>query len=170
MFKILKGKGSPYFNLLKICNGDMKALFSSSFREENKKVNLNNNVIIEDKKKEEKVREQILHLSNDAINKMKEVNSKYKNSKALKVCVEAGGCSGFQYSFSLIDKNEIKERDVIVYNKECVVIIDKHAVDILRNSKIHYTNNLISKKFTIENIQNISSKCSCGNSFDIDFY
>ncbi|SOV10349.1 iron-sulfur assembly protein, putative [Plasmodium gaboni] len=118
---------------------------------------------------EKKNEEPIIQLTNDAINKMKEINLKYKNSKALKVCVEAGGCSGFQYSFSLIDKNKIKDKEQIVYDKDCIVVIDKQVIDILKNSKIHYINNLISKKFTIENIQNISSKCSCGNSFDIDF-
>ncbi|SOV10526.1 iron-sulfur assembly protein, putative [Plasmodium sp. gorilla clade G2] len=118
---------------------------------------------------EKKNEEPIIQLTNDAINKMKEINLKYKNSKALKVCVEAGGCSGFQYSFSLIDKNKIKDKEQIVYDKDCVVVIDKQVIDILKNSKIHYINNLISKKFTIENIPNISSKCSCGNSFDIDF-
>ncbi|CDO62302.1 iron-sulfur assembly protein, putative [Plasmodium reichenowi] len=118
---------------------------------------------------EKKNKEPIIQLTNDAINKMKEINLKYKNSKALKVCVEAGGCSGFQYSFSLIDKNKIKDKEQIVYDKDCIVVIDKQVIDILKNSKIHYINNLISKKFTIENIRNISSKCSCGNSFDIDF-
>ncbi|SOV73688.1 iron-sulfur assembly protein, putative [Plasmodium sp. gorilla clade G3] len=118
---------------------------------------------------EKKNKEPIIQLTNEAINKMKEINLKYKNSKALKVCVEAGGCSGFQYSFSLIDKNNIKDKEQIVYDKDCIVVIDKQVIDILKNSKIHYINNLISKKFTIENIQNISSKCSCGNSFDIDF-
>ncbi|KJP86514.1 hypothetical protein AK88_03805 [Plasmodium fragile] len=113
---------------------------------------------------------QIIHLTSDAINKMKQINLKYKNSKALKVSVEAGGCSGFQYSFSLIDKTNIQEKDLVAYNKECLVVIDKGAAEMLRNSKIDYTNNLIAKKFVIENIQNLSSKCSCGNSFDVKLF
>ncbi|EUD66842.1 hypothetical protein C922_02827 [Plasmodium inui San Antonio 1] len=110
---------------------------------------------------------QIIQLTSDAINKMKQINLKYKNSKALKVSVEAGGCSGFQYSFSLIDKTNIQEKELVVYNRECLVVIDKGAAEMLRNSKIDYTNNLIAKKFVLENIPNLSSKCSCGNSFDV---
>ncbi|CRG95403.1 iron-sulfur assembly protein, putative [Plasmodium gallinaceum] len=163
MFRYLNKKCKIYnsLNFLK----DYKLYFSST-ESENKKSNYKEIIIESEKNKN--VKDKILHLSNDAINKMKEINLKYKNSKALKICVEAGGCSGFKYSFSLIDKNQIKEKDVIVYDKECVITIDKEAVEILRNSKIHYTSNLISKKFTIENIQNVSSKCSCGNSFDIN--
>ncbi|VWU48425.1 iron-sulfur assembly protein, putative [Hepatocystis sp. ex Piliocolobus tephrosceles] len=120
-------------------------------------------------KKSIKTNEPTLYLSNEAIQKMKEINEKYENSKALKIRVEAGGCSGFQYSFELIDKKNLNEKEVIVYNKECVVIIDKHSAELLKNSKVHYLNNIIYKKFTIENIENLSSKCSCGNSFDINF-
>ncbi|KNA01464.1 iron-sulfur cluster assembly accessory protein [Plasmodium vivax North Korean] len=114
--------------------------------------------------------EQIIHLTSDAMNKMKQINLKYKNSKALKVSVEAGGCSGFQYSFALIDKKNIQEKDLVVYNRECLVVIDKGAAEMLRNSKIDYTNSLIAKKFVLENIQNLSSKCSCGNSFDVKLF
>ncbi|CRG98798.1 iron-sulfur assembly protein, putative [Plasmodium relictum] len=164
MFSFLNRKYKLYnsINILK------NKVYFFSVESENKRNNFKE--IIIESEKEKNIKDKILHLSNDAINKMNEINLKYKNSKALKVNVEAGGCSGFKYSFSLIDKNKIKEKDVVVYDKECVVLIDKEAVGILRNSKIHYTNNLISKKFIIENIQNISSKCSCGNSFDINLY
>ncbi|GAW79542.1 iron-sulfur cluster assembly accessory protein [Plasmodium gonderi] len=156
MFRFLKGKVGPScYCSPKFQNSFMKVVFSSTpMNGNNQKCDKN----------------EIIELTQDAINKMKQVNLKYKNSKALKVSVEAGGCSGFQYSFSLMDKNNIKEKDLIVYDKECIVIIDKQAAEILRNSRIHYTNNLISKKFIIENIQNISSKCSCGNSFDVNFF
>ncbi|GAB65028.1 iron-sulfur cluster assembly accessory protein [Plasmodium cynomolgi strain B] len=150
MFHLLKGNRAPKFRSALI----KKIPYGSTPKEENTKPNTTN---------------QIIHLTSDAINKMKQINLKYKNSKALKVSVEAGGCSGFQYSFSLIDKTNIQEKDLVVYNRECLVVIDKGAAEILRNSKIDYTNNLIAKKFVIENIQNLS-KCSCGNSFDVKLF
>lgn len=111
----------------------------------------------------------LLHLSNEAINKLKEINLKYQGCKILKVCVEAGGCSGYQYSFSLINKNQIQEKEIVAYDKEdCIVLIDKVALDILKDCEIHYTNDLIARKFVIKNIKNVSSKCSCGNSFDLN--
>lgn len=151
MFHLLKGKRAPNFRSALIKNMSN----SSSPKEENIPENTT---------------KQIIDLSNDAINKMKQINLKYKNSKALKVSVEAGGCSGFQYSFSLIDKTNIQEKDLVAYNRECLVVIDKGAAEMLKNSKIDYTNNLIAKKFVLENIQNLSSKCSCGNSFDIKLF
>ncbi|CAA9986779.1 iron-sulfur assembly protein, putative [Plasmodium knowlesi strain H] len=151
MFHLLKGKRAPNFRSALIKNMSN----SSSPKEENTPQNTT---------------KQIIDLSNDAINKMKQINLKYKNSKALKVSVEAGGCSGFQYSFSLIDKTNIQEKDLVAYNRECLVVIDKGAAEMLKNSKIDYTNNLIAKKFVLENIQNLSSKCSCGNSFDIKLF
>lgn len=111
----------------------------------------------------------LLHLSNEAINKLKEINLKYEGCKILKVCVEAGGCSGYQYSFSLINRNQIQEKEIVAYDKEdCIVLIDKVALDILKDCEIHYTNDLIAKKFVIKNIKNVTSKCSCGNSFDLN--
>ncbi|SCN43149.1 iron-sulfur assembly protein, putative [Plasmodium ovale] len=170
MLKFLNRKHMFKLNLLNIRSDFAKRhYFFSPVEGENETRDFNNDNEVGGNKKKGNVINPILHLSNEAINKMKEINVKYQNSKALKVSVEAGGCSGFQYFFSLINKKDIKEKDIIVYDKECVVIIDKQASEILRNCKIHYTNNLISKKFTIENIQNLSSKCSCGNSFDIIF-
>lgn len=121
----------------------------------------------ESKKKETET--QLFELTTNAINKLKEINLKYKNSKVLKINIEAGGCSGFQYTFSLVDKKEIdKEEIVIGYDKECKIIINKVTVDILKNSKVDYVKDLLGNRFVIENIPNISTKCSCGNSFDLN--
>ncbi|SCM04863.1 iron-sulfur assembly protein, putative [Plasmodium chabaudi adami] len=189
MYRYIIRKHSPYYNKWACCATHLghtfkRIQFYSQTVERNRIINdnnISNNTIynkneinkrieqVEKENKEMSVKNPILHVSNEAINKMEEINKKYDNKKALKVQVEAGGCSGFQYFFSLIDKNNINEKDIIAYDKEFVVIINKEACDILKDSKIHYISNLISKKFIIENIQNISSKCSCGNSFDITF-
>ncbi|EUD69791.1 hypothetical protein YYG_05012 [Plasmodium vinckei petteri] len=189
MYRYIIRKHIPYYNKWGCCaahwgNTFKKIQFYSQSVERNRIINdsnISNNTIynqneinkkidkVEKENKEILMKNTILHVSNEAINKMKEINKKYENEKALKVQVEAGGCSGFQYFFSLIDKNNINEKDIIAYDKEFVVVINKEASDILKDSKIHYISNLISKKFIIENIQNISSKCSCGNSFDITF-
>ncbi|CDU16239.1 hypothetical protein YYC_04924 [Plasmodium yoelii 17X] len=185
MFKYIIRKHGPYYNkwgyyATHFGNSFKGTQFYSQIVEKNNVINdssiiHNKNEInikndkVENENKEVVMKNSILCVSNEAINKMKEINKQYENKKALKIQVEAGGCSGFQYFFSLTDKNNINENDIIAYDKEFVIVINKEACDILKNSKIHYISNLISKKFIIENIQNISSKCSCGNSFDILF-
>ncbi|CXH93122.1 iron-sulfur assembly protein, putative [Plasmodium berghei] len=184
MFKYIIQKHGPYYNrwgyyATHFGNNFKGIQFYSQIGEKHRALNdstiYNKNEInkkidkVENENKEILMKNPILYVSSEAINKMKEINKQYENKKALKIQVEAGGCSGFQYFFSLTDKHNINENDIIAYDKEFVIVINKEACDILKNSKIHYLSNLISKKFVIENIQNISSKCSCGNSFDIIF-
>ena len=75
-----------------------------------------------------------------AFNKIMSIGGK----KCLRVAVEGGGCSGFQYEISM--DSDIKENDLILSENECRVVI--------------------GSKFVIEN-PNATSSCGCGTSFSI---
>ena len=77
-----------------------------------------------------------------------------------RVSVEGGGCSGFKYNFS-IDSSSNKD-DILIDN----VLIDNISHGFLKNSKLDFEQNLMSKSFRIINPDAITS-CGCGISFSI---
>ncbi len=83
--------------------------------------------------------------------------------KALRVAVEGGGCSGFQYE---IDLDEPKEDDLILEGSGEKVVIDSVSLPFLADATIDFSEELIGARFVIEN-PNASSSCGCGTSFSM---
>ena len=83
--------------------------------------------------------------------------------QALRVAVEGGGCSGFQYEIAL---DEPKEDDLVLEGKGQKVIVDSISLPFLENAVIDFTEELIGARFVIEN-PNATSSCGCGTSFSI---
>ena len=77
-----------------------------------------------------------------------------------RIAIKGGGCSGFQYDFS-IDKSA-QEDDLRHEN----ILIDKTSVDLLKGSEVDYINELMGDSFKITNPQSKSS-CGCGVSFSL---
>jgi iron-sulfur cluster assembly accessory protein len=86
-----------------------------------------------------------------------------KQSKALRIAVEGGGCSGFQYEIKLDD---INETDWVSEKDGESVVIDSISLPFLENSIIDFSEELIGAKFTIDN-PNAKTSCGCGTSFSI---
>ena len=83
--------------------------------------------------------------------------------RALRVAVEGGGCSGFQYDIRL---DEPGEDDVILEGAGERVVVDPVSLPFLSNAVIDFAEELIGARFTIQN-PNASSSCGCGTSFSI---
>jgi len=83
--------------------------------------------------------------------------------QALRVAVEGGGCSGFQYEIAL---DEAKEDDLVLEGQGEKVVVDAVSLPFLENAVIDFTEELIGARFTIEN-PNATSSCGCGTSFSI---
>ena len=86
-----------------------------------------------------------------------------KQSKALRIAVEGGGCSGFQYEIKL---DNINETDWVSEKNGESVVIDSISLPFLENSIIDFSEELIGAKFTIDN-PNAKTSCVCGTSFSI---
>ena len=80
--------------------------------------------------------------------------------KYFRIEVKGGGCSGFQYNFSVDTE---KEDDDIQYNN---ILIDKTSADLLKGSEVDFVKELIGEQFKISNPQRKSS-CGCGVSFSL---
>jgi iron-sulfur cluster assembly accessory protein len=83
--------------------------------------------------------------------------------KALRVAVEGGGCSGFQYE---IDLDDPKEDDLVLEGGGQKVVVDSISLPFLTNAVIDFSEELIGARFTIEN-PNATSACGCGTSFSM---
>jgi iron-sulfur cluster insertion protein len=84
-------------------------------------------------------------------------------AKALRVAVEGGGCSGFQYDIRLDDP---AGDDLVLEKDGQKVLVDAISLPFLQNAVIDFTEELIGARFVIEN-PNASSSCGCGTSFSM---
>ncbi len=82
----------------------------------------------------------------------------------LRVAVDGGGCSGFQYRFELVDGPEAD--DLVVRRDSQAVVIDPVSIPFLKDSEIAFVDELAGAQFVIRN-PNASSSCGCGVSFAI---
>ena len=85
-------------------------------------------------------------------------------AKFMRVAVEGGGCSGFQYIFSFDDERQ--EDDNVFFNDGVEVVVDDVSLELLRGGELDYIEELIGSYFQVNN-PNASSSCGCGTSFSI---
>ncbi|MFM2357105.1 MAG: hypothetical protein RLZZ528_2841 [Pseudomonadota bacterium] len=91
------------------------------------------------------------------------INATTGEARALRVAVEGGGCSGFQYDIRLDDP---APDDLVLEGGGQRVLVDSVSLPFLANATIDFTEELIGARFVIEN-PNATSSCGCGTSFSI---
>jgi iron-sulfur cluster assembly accessory protein len=82
----------------------------------------------------------------------------------LRVAVEGGGCSGFQYQFDLVD--EAQPDDLRIEQDGAAALVDEMSLVLLKGSVIDFVDELAGAEFRIRN-PNAKSSCGCGVSFSI---
>ena len=86
-----------------------------------------------------------------------------EQNQALRVAVEGGGCSGFQYDIKL---DQPAEDDMVLEGQGQKVVVDSVSLPFLAGATIDFSEELIGARFVIEN-PNASSSCGCGTSFSM---
>ena len=106
-----------------------------------------------------------MNLDSSAVNKLKEIIAEENNPNAkLRVFVEGGGCSGFQYGFTL---DEAANEDDFNFDYDGVaVLVDAMSMQYLQGATIRYDDDLMGASFKIDNPQ-ASTTCGCGSSFSV---
>ena len=99
-----------------------------------------------------------------AFARLSEIIESTGEPKALRVAVEGGGCSGFQYDIRLEDA--ALPDDMVLEKDGLQVLVDAVSLPFLTNAVIDFSDELIGARFVIEN-PNASSSCGCGTSFSI---
>ena len=82
----------------------------------------------------------------------------------LRISVEGGGCSGFQYKFD-IDHAQTDD-DLVIERDNAVVLVDSASVPFLAGSEVDFVDDLIGASFRVNN-PNATASCGCGTSFSI---
>lgn len=109
--------------------------------------------------------ERTVTLSDSAAARVAElIRQEGDDSLMLRVTVNGGGCSGFQYAFDLDAKRGDDDR---LFEKNGVrLVVDEVSLDLLAGAEIDYVSELIGAAFTIRN-PNATSSCGCGSSFAV---
>lgn len=109
--------------------------------------------------------EVLLEFSDSAVKKLKAIQDDEGNPDLmLRVSVYGGGCSGFQYTFSLDE--EVNPTDKTVEKEGVTLIIDQKSYQLLAGSEVDYREGLEGAMFVVNN-PNATSTCGCGASFSI---
>ena len=82
----------------------------------------------------------------------------------LRVSVSGGGCSGFQYAFSL--DSDVKDDELVVERNGVSMVVDQISLMYIAGSEVDFIENIGGSYFVINN-PNATSMCGCGNSFGI---
>ena len=103
-------------------------------------------------------------LTERAAHRISEIVAGEAQNKLLRVSVEGGGCSGFQYKFDLV--GDTQPDDIVIERAGAKVLIDSVSLEYLAGSEIDFVDDLIGASFKIKNPKAISS-CGCGTSFSL---
>jgi len=104
-------------------------------------------------------------LSDRAVRRIAKILAAEPAGTALRVSVEGGGCSGFQYRYDLV-RDPPRAEDVVLARDGATVLIDTLSLDYMGGSEIDFVDDLIGQSFQIKNPNAVAS-CGCGTSFSI---
>jgi len=92
------------------------------------------------------------------------IAAKQQKPAILRLAVEGGGCSGFQYRFGLADAPE--PDDIVTETDGVALVVDDISLDLVRGSAVDFVESLGGSAFQVTN-PNAASGCGCGSSFSI---
>jgi iron-sulfur cluster assembly accessory protein len=103
-------------------------------------------------------------ISDSAARRIGEILKSEPTGAMLRVSVEGGGCSGFQYKFDIA--RDRADDDLVLSREGAVVLIDPVSVNYMAGSQIDFVDDLIGQSFKINNPKATAS-CGCGTSFSL---
>ena len=103
-------------------------------------------------------------LTDAAAKRIVEILAGEPGKTALRVAVQGGGCSGFQYDFQIVEGPE--DSDEVIERDGARVLIDPASLPFLLGATIDFEDTLAGSHFKVDN-PNATSSCGCGVSFSI---
>jgi iron-sulfur cluster assembly accessory protein len=105
-----------------------------------------------------------LTVTERAARRIAEIIARESVPVALRVSVEGGGCSGFQYKFD-IERN-VEPEDIVIERAGAKIVVDPVSLQYMAGSQIDFVDELIGAAFKVENPKATAS-CGCGTSFSV---
>ena len=106
-----------------------------------------------------------VNLTANAVRHIGEILKSEPSGSALRIAVEGGGCSGFQYIYAIVP--ETAADDLVIAEDGAKVAIDQVSLGYLIGSKVDFVDDLMGRAFKIDNPAATAS-CGCGTSFSLD--
>ncbi|KAL4447734.1 hypothetical protein ABPG75_004953 [Micractinium tetrahymenae] len=110
-----------------------------------------------------------LGISDAAVQRLKELQAQSGGPVALRVTVEGGGCSGFQYEFAIEEgpaaTAELAETDRLFERDGVRVLCDDISLEFLKGATVDFESDLMRSAFVVSANPNAASSCGCGSSF-----
>ena len=103
-------------------------------------------------------------LSESAAKRINQIMAKEAPGSKLRISVNGGGCSGFEYAFDI--DAQVQEDDLVIERDGAAVLVDEISAQYMEGSVIDFVDDLIGQSFQIRNPLATSS-CGCGTSFSI---
>ena len=103
-------------------------------------------------------------ISERAARRIGEILKSEGDGAMLRISVEGGGCSGFQYKFDV--EHAKAEDDLVIERDSAVVLVDPASVPFLSGSEVDFVDDLIGSSFRVHN-PNATAACGCDTSFSI---
>lgn len=100
----------------------------------------------------------------NAAKRVAAIADKQGQDAILRLSVEGGGCSGFQYRFGLADN--IDDDDVIATESGVKLVVDPISLDLVRGCAVDFVESLGGSAFQVQN-PNAANGCGCGSSFSV---
>jgi len=92
------------------------------------------------------------------------IAEKQGQDAVLRLSVEGGGCSGFQYRFGLADT--IEDDDIVTSENGVQLVVDAISIDLVRGCAVDFVESLGGNAFQVQN-PNAANGCGCGSSFSV---
>jgi iron-sulfur cluster assembly accessory protein len=105
-----------------------------------------------------------LTLSSSAAARVATIAAKQGKPARLRLSVEGGGCSGFQYKFELADS--IEDDDAVSATDGVELVVDSMSLELVAGCVVDYVESLGGAAFRVEN-PNATAGCGCGSSFAV---
>jgi iron-sulfur cluster assembly accessory protein len=105
-----------------------------------------------------------LIITSSCATKIKEYSINTNTNFRLRISVNSGGCSGFQYKFNM-DQSKLLPNDIIVKKYGIEVVTDDISYEYIKNSTIDYDNGMMRSAFIVQDNPQSESACGCGSSF-----
>ncbi|KAE8289854.1 Iron-sulfur cluster assembly 2-like protein [Larimichthys crocea] len=103
-----------------------------------------------------------VHLTESCVKRLGEIMEK---GEYLRIHVEGGGCSGFQYKFSVVSN---KTEDDRLFEQEGVgILVDQDSLEFVKGATLDFTQELIRSTFLVLKNPQADHGCSCGSSFSV---
>ncbi len=103
-----------------------------------------------------------IELTEAAADKIRAILAREGAGMRLRIFVSGGGCSGFQYGFTIED--QARPDDEIVVSRGVELLVDPMSMNLLRGSEVDYQVSVQGESFVIRN-PNAAATCGCGKSF-----